>query len=186
MSSGVYALNGVAPRIAADVYIAPGAIVAGDVEIGPGSSVWFNAVLRGDVAPIRIGARSNVQDGAVLHVDPGTPCIVGDDVTIGHGAIVHGTTVGDGATIGMGAIVLSRSTIGDRAVVAAGAVVAEDGEVAPGALVMGVPARERRIMDAEQQATMMRGAERYVANSRQFRQTLTPVGGERDGGRDRG
>src|SRR5215217_7406142 len=105
----ILAVNGISPKIAPDVFIAPGAVVAGDVEIGPESSVWFNAVIRGDVAPIRIGARSNVQDGAVLHVDPGTPCIVGDDVTIGHGAIVHGTTIGDGTTIGMGAIVLSRS-----------------------------------------------------------------------------
>lgn len=172
---GVYSVNGIAPKIAPDVFIAPGAIVAGDVEIGAGSSVWFNAVLRGDVAPIRIGARSNVQDGAVLHVDPGTPCIVGNDVIIGHGAIVHGTTVGDGVTIGMGAIVLSRSTVGARAVIAAGAVVSEDAVVAPGALMMGIPARERRIMDDEQQARMMQGAARYVENARNFKETLTPL-----------
>lgn len=179
---GVYALNGVAPRIAADVYIAPGAIVAGDVEIGPGSSIWFNAVLRGDVAPIRVGARSNVQDNAVLHVDPGTPCVVGDDVTIGHGAIVHGTIVGDGVTIGMGAVVLSRSTIGARAVIAAGAVVAEDAVVAPGALMMGVPAREKRLLDDERQAIMMRGAARYVENARLFQETLERVEEKPDGG----
>src|SRR5688572_5072081 len=89
----VFALGNVAPRIARDVYIAPGAVVVGDVEIGAGSSIWFNAVLRGDVAPIRVGERSNVQDNAVLHVDPGTPCVIGNDVTIGHGAIVHGTTI---------------------------------------------------------------------------------------------
>lgn len=172
---GVYSVNGIAPKIAPDVFIAPGAIVAGDVEIGAGSSVWFNAVLRGDVAPIRIGERSNVQDGAVLHVDPGTPCIVGNDVIIGHGAIVHGTTVGDGVTIGMGAIVLSRSTVGARAVIAAGAVVSEDAVVAPGALMMGIPARERRIMDDEQQARMMQGAARYVENARNFKETLTPL-----------
>jgi carbonic anhydrase/acetyltransferase-like protein (isoleucine patch superfamily) len=171
----VYSVNGITPKIAPDVFIAPGAIVAGDVEIGAGSSVWFNAVLRGDVAPIRIGARSNVQDGAVLHVDPGTPCIVGNDVIIGHNAIVHGTTVGDGVTIGMGAIVLSRSSIGARAVIAAGAVVSEDAEVAPAALMMGIPARERRIMDQEQQLRMMDGARRYVENARIFKATLTPV-----------
>jgi len=179
----VFTLNGVAPRIADDVYIAPGAIVAGDVEIGAGSSIWFNAVLRGDVAPIRIGKRSNVQDGAVLHIDPGSPCVVGNDVTIGHGAIVHGTTVEDGVTIGMGAVVLSRSRIGARAVVAAGAVVAEDAVVAPGALVMGIPAKERRIMDEQQRAFMMQGAPRYVENARLFAETLELVGEEpADGG----
>ena len=118
--------NDVSPRIAPDVYLAPGSVIIGDVEIGAGSSVWFNAVIRGDVAPIRIGERSNVQDNAVLHVDTGTPCIVGDEVTIGHSAVVHATTVGDGVTIGMGAVVLSRSTIGQEAIVAAGALVAED------------------------------------------------------------
>ena len=174
----VFSLNGIAPKIADDVFIAPGAVVAGDVEIGAGSSIWFNAVLRGDVAPIRIGERSNVQDNAVLHVDPGSPCVVGNDVTIGHGAIVHGTTVGDGVTIGMGAIVLSRSQIGERAVIAAGAVVAEDAEVAPGALMMGIPAKERRIMDDAQQAFMMQGAPRYVANARLFRDTLGAVEGD--------
>jgi carbonic anhydrase/acetyltransferase-like protein (isoleucine patch superfamily) len=179
--SGVYTLNGITPRIADDVFIAPGAIVAGDVEIGAGSSIWFNAVLRGDVAPIRIGERTNVQDGAVLHIDPGTPCIVGNDVTIGHGAIVHGTTVGDGVTIGMGSVVLSRSKIGERAVIAAGAVVAEDAVVAPGALMMGVPAKEKRILEPERQAVMMQGAPRYVANAKLFRETLIPVE-EPDGG----
>ncbi|MCC6790692.1 MAG: gamma carbonic anhydrase family protein [Thermomicrobiales bacterium] len=172
---GIYSVNGITPKIAPDVFIAPGAVVAGDVEIGAGSSVWFNAVLRGDVAPIRIGERTNVQDGAVLHVDPETPCMVGNDVIIGHNAIVHGTTVGDGVTVGMGAIVLSRSSIGARAVIAAGAVVSEDAVVAPGALMMGVPARERRIMDEEQQARMMDGARRYVENAQLFKSSLIPV-----------
>ncbi len=170
----VLALGG-APRIAPDVYLAPGAVVVGDVEIGPASSVWFNATIRGDVAPIRIGARSNVQDSAVLHVDAGTPCLVGDDVTIGHGAIVHGTTVGNGVTIGMGAVVLSRSRIGAGAIVAAGAVVPEDAEVRPGVLVMGVPAREKRLLtDAERQASADNAA-RYVANAARFRAALAPI-----------
>lgn len=171
----ILAVNGISPKIAPDAFIAPGAVVAGDVEIGPGSSVWFNAVLRGDVAPIRVGTRSNVQDGAVLHVDPGTPCIVGDDVTIGHGAIVHGTTIGDGTTIGMGAIVLSRSIVGPRCIVAAGAVVAEGVEVAPGALVAGVPAKEKRIMDEEQQVRASAGATSYVQNAARFKATLADV-----------
>jgi len=175
MTARIYSLNGITPKIADNVFIAPGAIVAGDVEIGAGSSIWFNAVLRGDVAPIRIGEGTNVQDGAVLHVDPETPCIVGDDVTIGHGAIVHGTVVGNGVTIGMGSVVLSRSWIGERAVIAAGAVVSEGTQVAPGALMMGVPAKEKRILDEERQASMMIGASRYVANARFFRETLEPA-----------
>jgi carbonic anhydrase/acetyltransferase-like protein (isoleucine patch superfamily) len=168
------------PRLAADVYLAPGAVVIGDVEIGPGTSVWFNAVLRGDVAPIRIGARSNVQDGAVLHVDRGTPCVVGDEVTIGHGAIVHATTVGNGVTIGMGAVVLSRSTIGTEAIVAAAALVPEDAIVAAGTLVMGVPAREKRLLTAEERAASRENALRYVRNAASFRGAA--AGSERDGG----
>ncbi len=179
----VLAVDGVAPRIAADVFLAPGAVVVGDVEIGPGASVWFNATVRGDVAPIRIGARSNVQDGAVLHVDEGTPCVVGDDVTIGHGAIVHGTTVGDGALIGMGATVLSRSRVGAGAIVAAGALVPEGAEVRPGTLAMGVPARERRELDEAERTAGAAGAARYVRNAARFRAALTPVAeGEGHGG----
>lgn len=169
MSQGLLIpFNGVWPRIAPGVFLAPGSVVIGDVEIGAESSVWFNAVLRGDVAPIRIGQRSNVQDGAVLHLDRGTPCIVGNEVTIGHGAIVHGTTVGDGVTIGMGAVVLSRSVIGAEAIVAASALVPEDARVAAGSLVMGVPARERRHLSPEERAASRASAIRYLQNARQF------------------
>lgn len=164
----VLPFRGIWPRIAAGVYLAPGAVVIGDVEIGEESSIWFNAVIRGDVAPIRIGIRSNVQDNAVLHLDSGTPCIVGNEVTVGHCAIVHGTTVGDGVTIGMGAVVLSRSTIGAEAIVAANALVPEDATVAPGALVMGVPARERRLLTAEERAASRDNALRYVRNAAQY------------------
>lgn len=167
--------NGVFPRIAAGVYLAPGSVVIGDVEIGEESSIWFNAVLRGDVAPIRVGRRSNVQDGAVLHLDRGTPCIVGDEVTIGHGAIVHGTSVGDGVTIGMGAVVLSRSTIGSEAIVAAAALVPEDAVVVEGALVMGVPARERRLLSAEERAASRENARRYVRNAEQFKRDARAI-----------
>jgi carbonic anhydrase/acetyltransferase-like protein (isoleucine patch superfamily) len=174
MSDGqVHPFNGVTPRIAPSAYLAPGAVVIGDVEIGEGSSVWFNAVIRGDVAPIRIGRGSNIQDGAVLHVDSGTPCIVGDDVTIGHSAVVHGTTVGDGTTIGMGAVVLSRSIIGEEAIVAAGALVPEDAVVAAGALVMGVPARERRQLASEERAASRENARRYVLNAAKYRAVVS-------------
>jgi carbonic anhydrase/acetyltransferase-like protein (isoleucine patch superfamily) len=174
----VFALDGVAPRIGADVFLAPGCVVVGDVEIGPGASVWFNAVIRGDVAAIRIGARSNVQDNAVLHVDSGSPCVIGHDVTIGHGAIVHAATVGDGVTIGMGAIVLSRSTIGDGAIVAAGALVPEDGVVAESALVMGIPARETRRLDLDGRRRSLDNAARYVDNNVRYRRQPWAVHGE--------
>jgi carbonic anhydrase/acetyltransferase-like protein (isoleucine patch superfamily) len=157
--------KGVFPRIASRVYLAPGSVVIGDVDIGADSSVWFNAVIRGDVAPIRIGERSNVQDGAVLHVDTGTPCIVGNEVTIGHAAIVHGTTVGDGVTIGMGAVVLSRSRIGMEAIIAAAALIPEDAVVASGALMMGVPAREKRSLSDAERAASRDNALRYVRNA---------------------
>ena len=165
------------PRIADDAFLAPGAVVVGDVEIGPGASVWFNATVRGDVAPIRIGRGSNVQDNAVLHVDAGQPCLVGEDVTIGHGAIVHGCTVGDGVTIGMGAVVLSRSTVGHGAIVAAGAVVAEDAVVEPGMLVMGVPARPKRLLSAEEREGSVENARRYVRNGTRYRAEATSGSG---------
>jgi carbonic anhydrase/acetyltransferase-like protein (isoleucine patch superfamily) len=177
----VMAVNGISPKIAPDVFLAPGAVIVGDVEIGPGSSVWFNAVIRGDNAPIRIGARTNIQDGAVLHVDPDAPCTVGDDVTIGHRAIVHGTTVGNGVTVGMGSIILSRSRVGDRAIIAAGAVVTEEAVVADGALMMGVPAREKTILSEERQVRSVASAAGYVANAARFWQSLAPVDPSQEG-----
>jgi carbonic anhydrase/acetyltransferase-like protein (isoleucine patch superfamily) len=171
----VLALGELEPVIADDVYVAPNAVVVGDVTIGAGSSVWFNATIRGDVAPIRIGERTSVQDGAVLHLDEGTPCIVGNNVTIGHNATVHGTTIEDGVTIGMGAVVLSRSHIGAGAIVAAGAVVLEDMVVPAGTLVAGVPAREKRRLDAAQQAGSMENAARYVRNGARYRQECRPA-----------
>src|SRR3954451_4505266 len=131
----VLSVNGLTPRIHESVFLAPGCVVVGDVEIGEDSSVWFGAVIRGDVAPIKIGARTNVQDGSVIHVDTGTPCVMGDDITVGHRAIVHASVVGNRVTVGMGSIVLSRSIIGEGAVIAAGAVVAEDSIVQPGAIM---------------------------------------------------
>ena len=177
MSSGLLLpFDGVYPRVASGVYLAPGSVVIGNVEIGEESSIWFNAIIRGDVAPIRIGQRSNVQDGAVLHVDTGTPCLVGDEVTIGHSAIVHGTTVGDGVTIGMGAVVLSRSSIGSEAIVAAAALVPEDAVVSAGALVMGVPAREKRQLSDEERAASRENARRYVRNAARYRVSSAEAG----------
>lgn len=175
----ILSFRGIWPRIAPGVYLAPGCVVIGDVEIGQNSSIWFNAVLRGDVAPIRVGQRSNVQDNAVLHLDAGTPCIVGDEVTIGHSAIVHGTNVGDGVTVGMGAVVLSRSTIGQEAIIAASALVPEDAVVPPGALVMGVPAREKRQLTPAECAASRENAARYVRNAALYLEESTSEREER-------
>src|ERR687894_608212 len=120
----------------------------GDVTIGEDASVWYHAVLRGDMAPIVIGAQSNIQDGTVVHVDEGVPCTIGRRVGVGHRVILHGCTVGDDCLIGMGSVLLNRVTIGSGSVVAAGAVVPEGMQVPPGSLVMGVPGRIVRSVDA--------------------------------------
>lgn len=139
--------KGVSPVIDDTAFVAPTAAVIGDVVIGADSSVWFGAVLRGDEAPIRIGRGSNVQDNAVLHCDHGSPMTIGDNVTIGHGAIVHGATIGDNVLIGMGAIVLDGAKIGDNCIVGAGAVVKERAEVPANSMLVGVPAKVIRTLD---------------------------------------
>ncbi|MFM9108265.1 MAG: gamma carbonic anhydrase family protein [Chloroflexota bacterium] len=161
-----HSLAGAAPEIAPDAWIAPGAAVIGDVTVGPQSSIWFNVTARGDVAGIRIGAGSNVQDNAVLHVDAGRECIIGDRVTIGHGAIVHACTVADEVLIGMGAVVLSRARIGTGCIIAAGAVVPEDAVIEPHTLVMGVPGKPRRSLTPEEHERVLDNARRYVNLSR--------------------
>ena len=139
------------PRIHESVFVAPGAVVVGDVEIGADSSVFYGAVLRGDVERIRIGARTNIQDQATLHVSAGRyATLLGDEITVGHSAVVHGCTVADGALIGIGAVVLDGATIGEDALVAAGAVVTPGTTVAPRTLMAGTPARPlRSLSDAE-------------------------------------
>jgi gamma-carbonic anhydrase len=173
----ILAVNGIAPTIADDVFIAPGAVIVGDVEVGAGSSIWFNAVLRGDVAAIRVGRGTNIQDLSLLHVDCGNPCIVGNNVTIGHNAIVHGTVLEDDVTIAMGAIVLSRSHIGRGAVIAAGAVIPEGMQVEPGALMAGVPAVMKRSLNPERREQLAAIGGLYVENARRFRMTMTTTEG---------
>ena len=142
--------------------IAPGAHVVGDVSFGKGCSVWYNAVLRADMAPIRVGDDTNVQDNAVIHVDAGLPCVLGAGVTVGHGAIVHGATVGDNTIIGMGAVVLNGAHVGKDCIVAAGAVVTEGREVPDGTVAAGCPARHMRDMTAADVEANRHNARHYV------------------------
>jgi carbonic anhydrase/acetyltransferase-like protein (isoleucine patch superfamily) len=137
------------PTIDDGAWVAPGAIIVGDVRIARGASVWYGCVLRSDIvdAPIVVGEDTNIQDGSVLHIDFGKPCVVGARVTVGHRAVIHGATVGDGCLVGMGSVVLSGAKIGEGSVVAAGAVVRENFEVPPGVVVAGVPAKVRVELD---------------------------------------
>lgn len=156
------------PVIADDAFIAPGAVVIGNVTVGSQSSIWFNTVVRGDIAPITIGERSSVQDCTVVHVNMDAPTVIGNDVTIGHSALVHGTTVHDGVLVGMGAILMSYSEIGAGAVIAAGALIPERVTVPELAVMVGTPAKQRNALD-EAQARHLAGIPgRYVRVSRQY------------------
>jgi carbonic anhydrase/acetyltransferase-like protein (isoleucine patch superfamily) len=136
-------LDGIRPTIGQDVYLAPTAVLIGDVHIGDRSSVWFGAVLRGDLSQIRVGPGCSIQDTAVIHCATDLPTVIGEGVVIGHGALLEGCTVEDGAVVGMGGIVLQHARVGAGAVVAAGGVVAERMQVAPGVLAAGVPVAEK-------------------------------------------
>ena len=155
--------RGTSPRVHESVFIDVSAQVIGDVEIGEASSIWMNAVVRGDVHWIRIGARSNVQDGTVVHVMNHThPTTIGDDVTIGHAAIVHGCTIADRVLIGMGAILLNGAHIGEGSIVAAGTLVPEETRIPPRSLVMGSPGRVKRTLSDAEVASILQFSERYV------------------------
>jgi carbonic anhydrase/acetyltransferase-like protein (isoleucine patch superfamily) len=154
-------------------YIAPGAVVLGDVTLGAESSVWFNAVLRGDTDTIRIGKQTNVQDLCVIHCDEGVPCTLGDRVTMGHGAVIHGATIGDDCLIGMKAVVLNRATIGAGSLIAVGAVVTEGTVILPGSLVIGIPGRVVRPLTEIDQGRIRHGALHYVEAAKRYRAELS-------------
>jgi carbonic anhydrase/acetyltransferase-like protein (isoleucine patch superfamily) len=152
------------PVVDPAAYVDASAQVIGDVEIGADSSIWMNVVVRGDVNRIRIGKRTNVQDGSVVHVMHGThPTSIGDDVTIGHGAVVHGCTIGDRVLIGMGAIVLNGATVAPEAIVAAGSLVPEGATIPSRTLAMGSPAKVRRDLTDAEVASILAYASRYVS-----------------------
>ncbi len=151
------------PKIAGSAWIAPSADVIGDVTVGEHASVWFQCVLRGDIAPISIGPGTNVQDLTMVHVDVARPCRIGADVGIGHRAIIHGCDIEDGCLVGMGAVVLSHAVVGAGSVIAAGALVTEGTRVPPGSLVVGVPGRVLRAVDEELRTRIRMTTDHYRA-----------------------
>jgi len=157
-----------APRIAPDAYVAADAAVVANVEIGPEASVWHQAVLRGDVAHVILGARSNVQDGAVVHTADDLPAIIGNLVTVGHKAIVHACTVEDEVLVGMGSIILDGARIGTRSIIGANATVKQGMEIPPGSLVLGTPAKIVRTLSEAEQDEIKMWALRYVRLSREY------------------
>jgi carbonic anhydrase/acetyltransferase-like protein (isoleucine patch superfamily) len=174
----IYALDGhkVVTPASGRFWVADNATLLGNVILEDDATVWFNVVMRGDNEPIRIGLRSNVQDGSVLHTDPGFPLTIGADCTIGHMAMLHGCTIGDGSLIGIGAIVLNGAKIGAGCLIGAGALIGEGKEIPPGSVVMGAPGKVIRQLTEADQARMKRGAEFYVKNGQRFKAGLVKQG----------
>jgi len=156
-------------RIHPSAFVASSAEVMGDVTLGEDSSVWHGAVLRGDIGPIVLGPRSNIQDLSVVHVNEGVGCTIGADVVVGHRCVLHACTIEDGCLIGMGSVVLDDAVVGAGSLVAAGSVVSERKRIPPGSLVMGVPAKVVRPLDGELKARIRLGAEHYVGLARRHR-----------------
>jgi carbonic anhydrase/acetyltransferase-like protein (isoleucine patch superfamily) len=167
--------HGVTPSVHPTAFVAPGAVLIGDVDLGSEASVWFGCVVRADINRIRLGERSNLQDGCVIHVTHALPVEIGVEVTIGHRAVVHGCTIGDGALVGMGAVILDGARIGAEALVAAGALVREGQEVPPGMLAAGVPARVVRALTESERGALRESARRYVRHVQSYgRNEITP------------
>ena len=172
----IYQLGDDVPRIAPTAWVADSAQVMGRVHLADGASVWYGAVLRGDNEWITIGARSNVQDGSVLHTDMGSPLTLGEDVTVGHQVMLHGCTVGNGSLIGIQAIVLNGAKIGKNCLVGAGSIVTEGKEFPDNSLIVGSPAKVVRELSPEQAARMRLGAMHYVENAQRHRLLLKKIG----------
>ena len=172
----IYELDGIRPQIAPTAWVAPTAVLIGNVIVEAGANIWFGAVLRGDNEAITVGAGSNVQENAVLHTDMGFPLTIGANCTIGHKAMLHGCTIEAGSLIGMGATLLNGAKIGAGSLVGACALVTEGKEIAPGSLVMGAPAKVVRELDAAAQARLLKSAEGYRANAARFAKGMVAVG----------
>jgi gamma-carbonic anhydrase len=158
----VRSFEGRRPDVSRAAFVAASAELTGEVELGDGASVWYGAVLRADLAPIKLGAGTNVQDGAVMHVAEGLPCALGDDVTVGHRAILHGCSIGDRCLIGMGAILLDGSVIGEESIVGAGALVTQGKSFPPRSMILGSPAKVARELRPDEVAGLREHARAYV------------------------
>jgi carbonic anhydrase/acetyltransferase-like protein (isoleucine patch superfamily) len=164
----VYPYEGRYPKIGRGCYVAPDAVIIGDVTLEDGASVWYGAVLRGDVSPIVIGARTNIQDGTIIHGEDGCPTIIGADVTVGHAAIIHAATVGDRVLVGMGAVLLSRSSVGPDSIIGARALVTQDSELPGSSLILGMPAQVKRELTPEERESVIQSAKRYVRHAKTY------------------
>jgi carbonic anhydrase/acetyltransferase-like protein (isoleucine patch superfamily) len=171
----VYQLDTLTPHLADTAWVADSAQVIGNVELAEGASVWFGAILRGDNELMRIGKNSNVQDGSMLHSDPGFPLTLGENVTIGHQVMLHGCTVGDGSLIGIKAVVLNGAKIGKNCLVGAGALVTEGKEFPDGSMILGSPAKVVRELSPEQIAGLSRAAKHYVDNAQRYASGLAKI-----------
>lgn len=172
----IYALDGIHPDISPYIgYLAPTATVIGDCHLGADVGIWFGVVMRGDIEPMRIGARSNIQENSVLHTDKGFPLTIGQNCTIGHGAIIHGCTIGDNTLIGMGATVLNGAKIGKNCLIGANALITEGKEIPDNSLVVGAPGKVIRTLDEAAIAALTASADRYVENARRFAKGLVEV-----------
>ncbi|MCB8746503.1 gamma carbonic anhydrase family protein [Rhodoferax sp. U2-2l] len=171
----IYEVDGLFPTVADSAWVADSAQLMGDVVLGEQASLWFGVVARGDTAPIRIGARTNIQDLSVLHADVGLPLTIGTGVTVGHKAMLHGCTVGDDSLIGIGAVVLNGAKIGKGCLVGAGALVTEGKEFPDGSMIIGSPAKVVRSLTPEQLQGLRQSADHYVANAQRFKATLHKI-----------
>ena len=171
----LYEIDGLRPTLGENAWVAPSAELIGDVQLGAEVGIWFGAVIRGDNTPMIVGDRSNIQEGAMCHSDPGAPLTIGTDCTVGHHAILHGCTIGDRVLIGMGAIVLNRAEIGEGSIVGAGALVTEGKVFPPGSLIVGSPAHAVRTLDENAQAMLRASAAHYVVNARKYAEGLKRV-----------
>jgi carbonic anhydrase/acetyltransferase-like protein (isoleucine patch superfamily) len=171
----IWELPGQRPVLGAGTFVAPGATVVGDVELGAEASVWFGAVLRGDVEKLTVGARSNVQDNSVLHADPGAPLVLGDDVTVGHMVMLHGCRVGNNSLVGIGAVVMNHARIGANCIVGAKSLVTEGKSYPDGVLIIGAPARVIRELTPAEIEGLKQSAARYVQRAALYREHLRAV-----------
>ncbi|MGB5871647.1 MAG: gamma carbonic anhydrase family protein [Albidovulum sp.] len=168
----IYELDGIAPKLGENAWVAPDANIIGKVELEADANIWFGATLRGDNEVIHVGRGSNIQENCVLHTDMGFPLIIGADCTIGHKAMLHGCVIGDGSLIGMGATVLNGARIGKNCLIGAGALITEGKEIADGSLVMGAPGKVVRVLDEAARARLLASAAHYRANAQRFAKGL--------------